>query len=514
MTAIRAHNFKVDTDIGARTFEKLSRAFPELHDLLSLHRLRTRITFLSGVKPVIYDCCKNSCVCFTGPFETLDKCPYCAETRHKPSGAPWNVFSYIPLIPRLLNLFLNEDTANAMDYRKQYQHRPGTTADVFDGEHYRSLLHTRVTIEGEALPHRFFSQPTDIAMGLSTDGFGPFKRRKQSCWPLLLFNYNLPPTVRFRLTNVICLGVIPGPKQPKDTNSFLLPFVEECLLLEKGVPAFDKRTMQLFTLYMYLILVFGDMPAIAKLMRMKGHNGLLPCRACSIHGVRDPNAAGNTHYTPLHRSATPSYDPLHLPLRTHDQFLRHATEVAMSTTNTEEDNRSKHCGILGVSILSTLSGISFPTSFPHDFMHLMFENVVKGLVAIWTEDYKGLDSGTEDYVIPKAVWEAIGTACSSSGDTIPAAFGCRVPNVAKERHYFIAESWILFATLLGPILLRRRFSKRIYYKHFTDLIKLVNLCLQMQLSAADIDEIEDGFANWVLEFERRVFPLNHGLTVV
>lgn len=504
MTTIRAHNFKVDTDIGANTFEKLPRAFPELRDISSLQKLRTRVTFLSGVKPVVYDCCKNSCVCFTGAFEKLEKCPHCDEARYKPGGGPQNTFSYIPLIPRLVNLFLDEDTVNTMNYRSSYEHQPGTTADVFDSEHYRHLLRTRVTIEGEELPHRFFSQPTDIALGLSTDGFGPFKRRKQSCWPLLLFNYNLPPDVRFRLANVICLGVIPGPKQPKDTDSFLLPFVEECLQLEKGVPAFDKRSMQRFMLHVYLLLVFGDMPAIAKLMRMKGHNGYRPCRACEIVGISDPGSTNKTYYTPLHRSGTGSYDPLHLPLRTHDQFMRQACEVASASTGAEEGRRGTHCGIAGVPMLSKLSSISFPTSFPHDFMHLMFENVVKSLVTIWTEDYKGLDSGKEDYVIPKNVWESIGSACSSSGDTIPAAFGCRVPNIESQRHYFISESWLLFATLLGPILLKRRFTKEIYYQHFTDLVKLINMCLQMRLSTTDIDKIESGFAQWVLQFERPV----------
>ncbi|KAK6969255.1 hypothetical protein R3P38DRAFT_2414184, partial [Favolaschia claudopus] len=57
MKAIRAHNYKVDTDLGARAYDKLSRAFPELADLPSRQRLQTQIAFLSGVVPVKYDCC-------------------------------------------------------------------------------------------------------------------------------------------------------------------------------------------------------------------------------------------------------------------------------------------------------------------------------------------------------------------------------------------------------------------------------------------------------------------------
>ncbi|KAK7006861.1 hypothetical protein R3P38DRAFT_2479934, partial [Favolaschia claudopus] len=42
-SAIRAHNYKVDTDLGARAYDKLSRAFPELADLPARQRLQTQI---------------------------------------------------------------------------------------------------------------------------------------------------------------------------------------------------------------------------------------------------------------------------------------------------------------------------------------------------------------------------------------------------------------------------------------------------------------------------------------
>ncbi|KAJ7270851.1 hypothetical protein C8J57DRAFT_1065279 [Mycena rebaudengoi] len=61
MKSIRAHNYKVDTDLGARAYDKLPRTFPELADLPSRQQLRTQITFLSGIVPVKYDCCPNSC---------------------------------------------------------------------------------------------------------------------------------------------------------------------------------------------------------------------------------------------------------------------------------------------------------------------------------------------------------------------------------------------------------------------------------------------------------------------
>ena len=44
-----------------------------------------------------------------------------------------------------------------------------------------------------------------------------------------------------------------------------------------GVKAFDVVSLSLFLLHAYLILAFGDIPTMA---RMKGQNGISPCRIC------------------------------------------------------------------------------------------------------------------------------------------------------------------------------------------------------------------------------------------
>ena len=50
------------------------------------------------------------------------------------------------------------------------------------------------------LDHPFFhfSDEQDIALSLLTDGFAPFKQCDKMCWPVIIFNYNLPPNIRFQ----------------------------------------------------------------------------------------------------------------------------------------------------------------------------------------------------------------------------------------------------------------------------------------------------------------------------
>lgn len=194
---------------------------------------------------------------------------------------------YIPVIPRLIGMCSNASKMKDMRYRAEaHTHTPGRTTDVFDGDHYRSLLGKRVVIDGHETSHTYFSDPRDIALGLATDGFGPFKHRKSTAWPLILFNYNLGPEVRIHHESNIPVGVVPGPKKPVDIDSFLWPLVCELNQLQLGVRAYDGLEKQLFLLRAFLIIGAGDIPAITMLMNMKGHNGFCPCRICKITGIR------------------------------------------------------------------------------------------------------------------------------------------------------------------------------------------------------------------------------------
>lgn len=284
---IRAFNYKVDTLITDRAYDKISLAFPQLADLSSLYRLQRRMSFLSGVKPVKYDCCINSCMCYTGHYKSLQRCPYCHEARLDTDGTPRRTYNYIPIIPRLVALYTSKEHSKKLQtYRSEFVSEPDKVKDVFDGTHYQHLLKTRVAVQGQTMEHRHFSDCRDIALGISFDGFAPFKRRKFSSWPILVFNYNLPPEECFQLENLLCVGQIPGPNSPKDSDSFIFPFVEEMWKAAAGIRAYDALSDTIFALHLYLILGFGDIPAVAKLLKMKGHNSQCSCRMCTIVGIK------------------------------------------------------------------------------------------------------------------------------------------------------------------------------------------------------------------------------------
>ena len=121
--------------------------------------------------------------------------------------------------------------------------------------------------------------------------------------------------------------------------------------------------------------------------------------------------------------------------------------------NASASNLAKTYGIKGWPLLSFLHSLSFPHSFPYDFMHLIWENLIKNLVLLWTGEFKGLDEGNEVYELDKTVWEAVGEGTVALGSTIPSAYGAHVLNVAQDKSGCTTDMWSFWTLYLGPILL-------------------------------------------------------------
>jgi hypothetical protein len=432
----------------------------------------------------------------------LEECPYCNTSRLNPAGAPWSVFSYVPLKPQLLALYCNKSMCEKLKYRANYKDDNEHIEDIFDGDRYTELQNSFVKIDEKEQPHQFFEDDHEIALGLSLDGMCPFKRRKASCWPLILINYNLPPDIRTHLHNILCVGVIPGPHSPKDINSFLQPLIDELLELAIGIKAVNVLQEELFIMRAHLLTIFGDIPAITKVLELIGHNGQFPCCFCMIQAIPGRTSGNGIHlYCPLHRTNGDSLDPLELPIHTHEETIQLGYEVLCALTENAASTHATECGIKGISLLVRLPSVSIPASFPVEVMHMVWINLMPQLVDLWTENFHDIDDGTEDYCINQLLWNSFSNACEESGITIPSEFGCRVPNLSKRSH-FIAESWSLWATQLAPNLLRRRFPKPKYYLHFVRLINLIKECTDYSLPRSELPHIREGFAQWVQDYEK------------
>ena len=71
---------------------------------------------------------------------------------------------------------------------------------------------------------------------INLDWFQPTKHGCDSIGVIYMVVINLPRQERFKPENVIIVGIIPGPKEPKlHVNTFLQPLVDELIDFWDGV---------------------------------------------------------------------------------------------------------------------------------------------------------------------------------------------------------------------------------------------------------------------------------------
>lgn len=146
--------------------------------------------------------------------------------------------------------------------------------------------------------------------------------------------------------------------------------------------------------------------------------------------------------------------------------------------------------------------MSFPFSFPYEWMHLVYENLMKNLIMLWTNKFKDLDNSQQPFHLPKDVWNAIWEASKHAGNTIPSVYGPRMPNSPADSIPWTSSIMAFWTQFLAPTLLCRQFKNAAYHAHFIELVKLMNICLQFTMKRSDIDVVREGFVKWVLNYEK------------
>jgi hypothetical protein len=191
---------------------------------LSLYNIKKYLTEVTGLVPVFYDMCENSCICYTEEYESYQRCPICDSARLDTKGKAKKVMPYLSIKDRLKTQFSNKNRAKELLYRYEYitNKNDDDLDDIFDGEIYKELVNKNL-----------FNDKRDVVFTASCDGYQIFKQKTDDCWLFLMINNNLEPTLRVKKENLLIPFLIPGPNQPKNFNTFLRPLIDEMKELER-----------------------------------------------------------------------------------------------------------------------------------------------------------------------------------------------------------------------------------------------------------------------------------------
>jgi hypothetical protein len=194
------------------------------------------------------DVCEKNCMLFWKEHKDDTECMHCDRSRYvkvrNEDGVSVTTkvaikqLRYIPITPRLKQLFLSEEIAKQMRWHHEGKHEsedPDIMSHPADSEAWQTL---------DRFDPEFARDPRSVRLGLSTNGFHPHSTDSHpySCWPIFVMPYNLPPDKCLKEGFIFLALVIPGPKEPKkQMNIFLEPLFEELKNLWSRVDAYDSH---------------------------------------------------------------------------------------------------------------------------------------------------------------------------------------------------------------------------------------------------------------------------------
>ena len=174
---------------------------------------------------------------------------------------PLKAYPYKPLFSSIRHLVLQPDFVSLCQHWKTRSAELTYMSDVYDGQIWKDFQ----VVEGQP----FLSCETSLGLGLilNVDWFQPFKHSTYSVGAIYLTIMNLPRSVRFKRQNVILVGILPGPSEPKhDINSYIEPLVEELQDFWVGVKlAVNSSIYSDIVVRCALLCIACDLPAGQKL---------------------------------------------------------------------------------------------------------------------------------------------------------------------------------------------------------------------------------------------------------
>ncbi len=167
---------------------------------------------------------------------------------------PRKVYPYVSLKISLSRLFNQENVQQRCEHWRSHSSSPGVYNDIYDGEVWKKFQ----VVSGRP----FLEATNNLCLKLNLDWFNPFDHLTYSVGVLYLVIENLPRCERYKLENIIIVGTIPGPKEPKHSiNSYLQPLIDELLDLWQGTMLKDTTLFGVTPVRCALTCVSCDLPA-------------------------------------------------------------------------------------------------------------------------------------------------------------------------------------------------------------------------------------------------------------
>ncbi|KAJ2923243.1 hypothetical protein H1R20_g13850, partial [Candolleomyces eurysporus] len=508
--------------------EVLDRRLPHL-EIPSLFVMRGKVDRLTGISSILDDMCINGCHAFTGPrFSLLDACSVCGELRYEQKvlqatgkKVGRKHMTTIPLGPQIQALRQSVSGAKAMRYRNQQtkellEEMQGYTSprdhvyqDIFSGIDYLKLYQTSQLTEDDTL------------VNFSMDGAQLYQNKKSDTWIAIWIVQDYDPKTRFKRKHVLPALIVPGPKKPKNLDSYTYRSMHHLSAIQRedgghGIKCWDGEKGMVISSRTALYLNMADTVGLIGVDGRVPHHGARGCRvACDMLGRHKP---GQGHYYAVHLQPfnygdVPEcnhgdVDTENIKSATIEQYHIDLALVEASANLAEYEQNRYRTGISKRSIISGLVKeltLPPPKSFSVDLMHLFWINLGELMVPLFrgklkcenTDDIKSWDWA----VLQGPNWTNFGKLVANSTVHFPSSLERPPRNPAEKiNSKYKATEYFLLLFGLGPGLLRF-FLPRSYWRHFCKLVRSVRILTQQRISYDQLVDARHFAIQFVEEYE-------------
>ena len=457
--------------------------------------------------PISYECCRghmllNKSVANESGNQASDstdqdrdlECEVCLEKKTKLTRS---AFEYIPLLPRIRAWVANEKSFNELyDYRDSLRRsREESPSEYSNGAYFEDFVDGSLYKEILDCYGGKIAFQRDIFVSVSTDGFQTFDNNSYDCWPIVAMIHNLHPNQRFLFRNLVPLGFVKGPTEPVRVDTFLKPFVEEVLTINR-----DGGTRLKFydgsehSVRIHPIFFTGDSPAIKKISGTMGPSAKCPCRDCDVSGYR--RIQSNRYYfpskirlLPTSRERRPKWIRLYslneLPMRTPRRIEEILQQLESCPGITEMALIRRDSGIQRRTEIFKIATVFPFASFPHDTMHI-FMNISKDLLDLLKGTNHHLSNlSPDDFVMNDHQWKLVNADIKLIGRGTPLSLFDRVPRSCELSSSWKAAECIDFFQCFAAILFEGHIPEK-YLRCITCFSRLIDLCRRPALTGQDL----------------------------
>ena len=355
----------------------------------------------------------------------------------------------------------------------------------------------------------------DIVLMTSMDGAQLYEDKDSDCWLYLWIVVNLPPDQRYCKIHVLLGGFIPGPKKPKNLDSFLVVGFHHLSLLQKeGLKIWDTSRNEVFRSDVYLLFTTADEPRLVYWDGLVGHCGKNGCRLYC--GVRGWHKDSRSHYYPAlllpnnscEGTNHPDISSSALPPAGDQSYSENLIHVISSPNQRQFEFRRTETGITKAPLILGLSpsrSLGVPLCMTTDLMHLV-ANITELLITLWRGSITCAPTDnvdTWDWAVlrDEQVWQNHGLAVERAGQYIPGSFDAKPRNIAQQVNTdYKTWEFQLYTFGLAPALLHHILPDH-YWINFCKLVKGFQLLAQHTIKHNEVMQAWVLLASWEREFK-------------